>query len=287
MFQIFGVLNILKMSTSSSINPASIAKKKVSQHMTLHTITKDANEAVARGQQKTLVIMFPFLQAPSVVISHYCDLYHNHGYDVLTVSGQLKHFLWPPSGVTVAHELLDYLASNELPLSTSSFYIHASSLGAYIYALVMMELNKKQVKYASIEAKIQAQIFDSLVIGGFDQMTASIAQVIKSPVAQTTFHMTKPYTKDIMLAAVDHFKLHPIQSPILLYYCLNDVISSAKTVQEMVENWQCMQLSVHVKCWEQSDHARHLIAHPRQYKNTLDAFLTYVQNMSVVTPSKF
>lgn len=299
MFQVLKYLHSnpalsLARISGATMSSNNVTRTKVSLHMHLHALKPSPIKPLQRGKERSLVIMFPFLRASPSVISHYCDLYHKHGYNVLTVTGTLKHFLWPAAGFTLAREVLDYLSSNELPLSTSRFYIHGFSIGAYIYTLVMMELAKGKIKYASITPKIKAQVFDSLVIGGFDSMSTGIT-VIKNPIVKSLTHglfstylmLTKRHTKDVLEQAIEHFKHHPIRSPILLYYCLNDPMSKPEAVQEMLNTWQQeYKLDIHVKCWERSIHAGHFQAHPDQYSRTLDAFLTHVQKQSLVHPSK-
>jgi hypothetical protein len=262
-----------------------VREERVSRHMRLRTVE---GEPMTRCHERTLVILFPFLNAKPSILAHYCGLYHQRGHDVLVVSSGLQHFLWPSAGVAVARELLDFLAaSNAQPLSVTGYHVHAFSIGAYIYTLVMMELAKGAPRYKNIQPKIQSQVFDSLVIGGFQQMIEGMV-ARKNPVLKAAIggsftsylKLTKPYTEDVFLAAVEHFKSKPVRVPTLLFYALNDPMSKAETLQDMVFHWQNrLGLDVFVKCWDISWHAGHLRAHPEDYKKALQAFLNHVDTL--------
>jgi hypothetical protein len=165
--------------------------------------------------------------------------------------------------------------------------VHAFSIGAYIYTLVMLELAKNKTKYKNIQPKIQSQVFDSIVLGGFHAMIEAMVarknpllKVAISASFNSYLKVTKPYTEDFFVSAVDHFTSLPIRVPTLLFYSLNDPMSKAEAIQEMVLRWQNrLGLDVFVKCWEVSLHAGHLRAHPEDYKEAIQAFLNHVESL--------
>ncbi len=241
-----------------------------------------------RGRRNTLVVLFPWLYATPKAISKYCELYHERGLDVLTVSCQLKHFLWPSTARSVATELLDYLGKNDVPLNTDRFLVHAFSVGAYVYTITLMELaaGLNKPHYDVVREKIRGQIFDSIVVGSLGRMANGIANMADNQLsrwavvtmAMTYFTLTRPFTVKFYDKAVDFFFNRPPRCPTLFYYCLNDPMADPRSMDELFAVWRDTHgMDVTVKCWERSLHAGHLREHPEQYRLALEGYLRTLQ----------
>ena len=237
-----------------------------------------------RGSSRNLVLFFPWLYASSGARAKYEDMYLRRGMDVLSVSCQLKQFLWPSYSRTVAHELLHFLSGNELPLNIERYFVHAVSIGAFVYTVMMMEMQANPGKFSMIQKRIVGQVYDSLTLGGFSRMTDGIANkstgtltksLIKGSI-HSYLYLTKKHTVHFYDASVTAFKSAMVRSPILILYSLDDPMCCSDDMEEMISNWKHLNdpnLEVHVKCWQQSNHAQHMRTHPEQYELALQAFL--------------
>ena len=274
MFQT-GLRNIVRnMSSSPSVQ--SVGIKKVSPKLTLRTLDVNSDKSNA------LVLFFPWLNATSSAIDKYCNLYHDRKMDVLCVDVQLKHFLRPSTGRLFAVEILDYLKDHSP--QDSKFIVHAFSIGAYLYSVVLMELERNRSVYGGVGENICGQVFDSITVGGLKRMREGIAGVTQSALLKAIlktstsayFALTKKYTVDFYEEAIDQFVYKPIQSPVLFFYCLNDPMASSESMQEIIDLWKDdskYTMDVWVKCWENSSHAGQLRRYPDEYVQTLQDFL--------------
>lgn len=131
----------------------------------------------ATGVNKPLVLLFQWLYAKPSDVKKYCALYHDIGLDVLAVRGKISHFLWLPEGVKLAAELFCYLKEFRPP--DEKILIHASSLGAYNYTIALMATEDEASKeYQNFRERVVGQIFDSVVIGTYEDMSEGIAEVM-------------------------------------------------------------------------------------------------------------
>lgn len=82
----------------------SVKTTRVSKHLLLNeleanSVTSDWN---TKKTEKPLVLLFDWLYAKPNQLRKYSALYHDIGLDVLTVTGRLSNFLWPPVGYKLA-----------------------------------------------------------------------------------------------------------------------------------------------------------------------------------------
>ena len=260
---------------------------KVNQHLTLRTAKF---EPQATGS-KSMVLFFPWLYASKKAIDKYCDLYFQRDMDVMLVNVELMHFMWPNSGKSASKEILAYLTKPESLNDVDNILVHSMSIGSYFYTVMMMEMAKHPERYSDFSNKIRGQIFDSLTIGGLDQMMRGISNVSQNKLVQNCmnitlssyFSLTKRQTVDFYDQAVYHFKHHPIVAPSLFFSCLNDPMSSPDSLQDVIDIWKSndpsrgFPMDVTEKCWPKSAHAGHLHKHPEEYMKVLETFLRKIQ----------
>ena len=165
--------------------------------------------------------------------------------------------------------------------------VHAFSIGAYFYTLLMMEMAKNRDEWGDVERKIVAQVFDSLVAGGVDRMVSGIAGASQNNIAEfcikatinSYFYATKKYTVDFYDKTVHHFTHEALQVPSLFLYCNSDPMAPHDVISELIETWrkrgdaQEGTFPVIGKCWPTSRHVGHLKTHPEEYVETLHGFL--------------
>lgn len=274
---IFRCSSAESLNLSGACNHFRMTSSRVSPHLTLHQSSQKPS------RNRCLVLFFPFLGASQKALDEYQKLYLCRGLSVLTVNTQLKHFLWPSLGKDLASELLKYLTSEQAPPEVECYFVHTMSIGAFMYTIVMHEILGKH-QYSPIGNKIVGQVFDSLTMGGLEQMirgivtkfSGSVKQYAVSASIRTYFCLTKRHTVDLYDKYVDFFKTAPLPTPVLVYYALNDPLLCPIAMREMLTKWRDMKdssLDISEVCWESSKHAYHIREHPEEYKTALKAFL--------------
>lgn len=225
------------------------------------------------------------MYAPEKAVRQYQDLYLSRGMDIIQVAGDVKYFMWPRSGQKMARDLLDYLVSNETPLNVDHFFVHAMSIGCYVWALALLEARTSPDKYGSVLKKINGQVFDSIAIGSLGIFTDGIAKKFNNSLVSVAikygalgyFALTKRYTQDIQHVVIDSFKIMPVTAPVLVFIILNDDLCDMKTLEDMIHRWRVdARFDVHTQSWKHSVHAANLREHPEQYRKTLQAFMQVV-----------
>lgn len=253
--------------------PAESLKGKVTSHLTLHKC-EGMKLSHLPEKDRPLVLMFQWLYAKPQSVQKYCDLYHDIGLDVLTVRGKLSHFLWPPVGVQLSCEIFKYLEENRPP--DEKILIHAFSVGAYNYTIALEAADKDTADSGHFRNRIIGQIFDSIVIGSYENMSRGITEVLpnnkafKQVVLQTLnvyYTVTHATTKDTYERLVRHFKEAPIPVPTLVFYSENDPMCDLAAMEQMLSNWKSVNPPFEVTkvSWLNSKHAAHLPEHREMY----------------------
>lgn len=246
---------------------------KVSNHLTLHKCDVSKKSMLAE-KERPLVLLFQWLYAKPQSVQKYCALYHDIGLDVLTIRGKLSHFLWPPVGVQLSTELFQYLKENRPP--EEKILVHAFSVGAYNYTIAMEAADKSPQDSANFRKKIIGQIFDSIVIGSYENMSQGITEVLpknkafRQVVLQTLsvyYSVTQTTTKGTYERLVQHFKDNPIPVPTLVFYAENDPMCDVAAMEKMLSNWKSVKPPFEVTkvSWPNSKHAAHLREHREMY----------------------
>lgn len=171
--------SLLVDAKSNENNDYTLKETKLTQNLILYQVqTKEGNatkQLKSDTRKKPFVIIFNWLYAKSSSMQKYSRLYHDLGLDVLSVQGNLAHFLWPPKGFKLSCELLNYLKEYRPP--EEEFFIHAFSVGAYNYTIAMQHAAEKPSESGDFRQRVCGQIFDSIVIGTYENMSKGIVQV--------------------------------------------------------------------------------------------------------------
>ena len=249
----------------------------------MRRVTRETNEDTERGNKTPLVLMFPWLTAGQRSLDRYCNLYHQRDWDVLTIHGKLQHFLWPRRSEVVARELLTYLLEVEAE-TNRPLVVHASSIGAYLYTVFVMQLRKRPMLLTKFQHVIGGQVFDSIVIGGLGRMGNGIATSLTNnrvlrPLIRgllfSYFRITKRQTIDFYDTALSVFYESPIAGPMLFFYSCDDPMSDLRAMEELIEHLRAQSTNDIIgKCWSLSEHAGHLRRHMDEYIQILDTFLS-------------
>ncbi|XP_067666577.1 transmembrane protein 53-A-like [Haliotis asinina] len=260
-----------------STSVPTVKTTRVSEHLLLNEVEantlKSDRDTNTNKTEKPLVLLFDWLYAKPNQLRKYSTLYHNIGLDVLTVKGRLLHFLWPPMGYRLAEEIFNYLFVKRQ--RKDKLFIHAFSIGAFNYTICLTLADRHPELYGMFRDHVIGQVFDSIVIGSYDNMTEGIVTLLPNiafkkavfPLVDMYYRATSKNTKDEYDRLVALFKNNPIQVPTIFFYSENDPMCHAPTMEEMLKNWRenMPEFEVETKSWTVSQHTAHLRHHPEEY----------------------
>ncbi|KAM4734180.1 transmembrane protein 53 isoform 2-T4 [Anableps anableps] len=273
-----------------------IARTTLSRGITTHRLCKNVtlylNELTSpdTGVQsqtpqdhKPLMLMLPWLGSRPQAVAKYCEIYFRTGFDVLVVESEVKDFLWPRWGLDRGKTLLELLQSE--PLMSRPLLIHAFSIGGYTFSQLLVHISRDKQQYQEVTNRIKGQVYDSLVVGSLEHMATGLGKTLyprwESVVKQVSmlyFSIFKRQTVDYFNASIDVFYNSPVKAPALFFFCENDMLSDAQSVEKLVDYWKKRGMDVTAKKWEVSTHAGHLRRHPQEYLSTLETFLHSLEN---------
>lgn len=240
-----------------------------------------------KTSSKTLVVFFGFYGASERAIESYCEVYHKYCFDVVYVKSYLKQFAWPRNSQALARVFLQHIKT-ELS-QYENILVHAMSMGAFNFTIVMGEFYQKPEAYGEVLDKIRAVIYDSIVIGSLKHMSIGVGRgASENPVLQRLIllsmsaylNATYPCTVRVFNHYIAQFKERPLNLPTLVFYAKNDTMSDFRVLNEVLKEWQDkFQIQLVEKCWDKSKHARHLQIHKEDYLSTLHEFLNAVPGL--------
>ncbi|KAM9376077.1 transmembrane protein 53 [Pholidichthys leucotaenia] len=236
--------------------------------------------SLTQGSQdhNPMMVMLPWLGSHPKAVAKYCEIYFHIGFDVLVMESKIKDFLWPRWGLERDKCLLELLESE--PFVSRPLLVHAFSIGRYSFGQMLVHISMNTQKYESPTKRIEGQIYDSLVAGSMTHMATGLGKTVlprsESLVRRVSllyFKMFKEQITEHLEKAIDVFWNIPATTPALLFYCNNDPLCDAKTVEQLAAYWRSRGMKVTEKRWEESIHAGHLKRHPEEYLSTLHTFL--------------
>uniref|UniRef100_A0A3B5MYX4 Uncharacterized protein n=2 Tax=Xiphophorus couchianus TaxID=32473 RepID=A0A3B5MYX4_9TELE len=268
-----------------------IARTSLSRGITAHRLCKNVtlylNELTSPGvmvqsqtpeDHKPLMLMLPWLGSRPQAVSKYCEIYFRTGFDVLVVESEVKDFLWPRWGLDRGKTLLELLQSERF--MSRPLLVHAFSIGGYTFTQLLVHISQDKQQYQAVTNRIKGQVYDSLVIGSLEHMATGLGKTLyprlENLVVQASmlyFCIFKRQTVDYFNASIDAFYNTPVKAPALIFFCENDLLSDARSVEKLVDYWQNCGMDITTKKWEVSTHAGHLRQHPQEYLSTLNTFL--------------
>lgn len=263
-----------------------ITAQRLSKNMTFYVNDlaqkNSGGHAQAHEENKPLMVILPWLGSRPQGVAKYCDIYFRTGMDVLVVESEVTHFLWPRWGLDHGKTLLELLQSERFV--SRPLLVHAFSIGAYVFAQLLVHVSSDSQKYGNLTKRIKGQVYDSVVAGTVETMAVGVGKTVfpqwNSLVTRLSlayFGLFKRQTVDYFNAGIDAFWNSPVTSPALFFYCENDTLSEARAVDDLVDYWRKRGINVTAKKWVDSTHAGHLKRHPEEYLTTINAFLQSVE----------
>ncbi|KAH3712380.1 hypothetical protein DPMN_072080 [Dreissena polymorpha] len=278
-------MNITSISTAENGHTHEKHTTKPSTQLTGEFQLRHADK---HKRSKTVLLLFDFYKASEKAIASYCSLYHGYGFDVLYVKSHFKHFVWPKNSQTLASKLLQHIQTDDF--TYENILVHAASMGAYNFGVIMAEMYEKPELHEKVRKKIKAVVYDSLTIGSLDNMAKGVSQGTQNVVLQKIlpilmhayFYITWSQTVALYEHYIAVFKQRPLEVPTLMFTCRNDPMSDYHAVEDLVELWQShYKFPLTHRCWEKSRHAAHLRIHREEYVRDLDTFLSSVPDLDV------
>ncbi|KAK2842180.1 hypothetical protein Q5P01_012380 [Channa striata] len=252
--------------------------KNVTFYVNALTSPASGLQSQTSDDRKPLLLMLPWLGSRPQAVYKYCEIYFRTGFDVLVVESEVQEFLWPRWGLEHGKKLLELLQSERFV--SRPIVVHAFSIGGYTFAQLLVHVSKDTKKYSSVTNRIKGQIYDSLVVGSLENMGIGLGKTIfprwETLVKQVSllyFSMFKHQTVDYFNSSIEAFWNTPVTAPALFFFCENDELSVAQTIEEHIDVWQKHGIDVTVKKWKDSVHAGHLKRHPQEYLTTIETFL--------------
>lgn len=261
-----------------------ISMQRLSKNITLYVNELSPIAASSRPTQapmeepRPLLLMLPWLGSRPQSVAKYCDIYFRTGLDVLVVTSETSHFVWPRWGLDHSLKLLDLLQSEQFV--SRPLLVHAFSIGAYTFAQLLVHVSKDIEQYETLTKRIKGQVYDSVVAGSVEDMATGLGKTtfpkfefLIKHASLTFFSLFKRQTVDYFDTSIDVFWNTPVKAPSLFFYCKNDALSDWETIDQLVDYWRKRGMNVTDKKWEDSTHAGHLKRHPQEYLSTINTFL--------------
>ncbi|XP_073475405.1 transmembrane protein 53-like isoform X3 [Aquarana catesbeiana] len=259
--------------------PYPLSVKKYSNSFSLYTNLSNSESSQA---PRPLLLFLPWLGSKAKSHEKYIQLYFKLGFDVFVAESSVSHFLWPRTGLEHARQLLNLLMEQE-DLSSRRLFVHAVSVGGYLFAQMLVCSSKEQ---RELLERVNGQVFDSLVIGSTERMATGVARMLSSPLLEPLlvrgmllyFSLLKGQTADYYDRGIQTFLEKPVHSPVLFFYCLNDPMCDHVALEELMQRWEKQGIEVQGKKWQDSVHAGNLRKHTEEYTDTLNSFISSLLN---------
>lgn len=258
-----------------------VLTQRLSKNVTLYVNQLAPAAVSSRGpaqEPRPLLLMLPWLGSRPQSVAKYCDIYFRTGLDVLVVTSEISHFMWPRWGLDHGQQLLDLLQSEQF--ESRPLLVHAFSIGVYTFAQLLVHVSKDLELYQNLTKRIKGQVYDSMVVGSLEHMATGVGKTtfpqfesLIKYASLTYFGLFKRQTVDYFDASIDIFWNTPVKAPALCFYCKNDPLSDWQTVDRLMDYWRKDGIVVTGKSWEESTHAGHLRRHPQEYLSTINTFL--------------
>ncbi|XP_077328023.1 transmembrane protein 53-A-like isoform X1 [Lithobates pipiens] len=259
--------------------PYPLSVKKYSNSFSLYT---NPSNSESSQTPRPLLLFLPWMGSNAKSYEKYIQLYFKLGFDVFVAESSLSHFLWPRAGLEYAKRLLNLLMGQE-DLSSRRLFVHAMSVGGYLFAQMLVCSSKEQ---RELLERVHGQVFDSLVMGSTKRMATGVARMISSPLLEPLvvrgmllyFSLLKGQTTDYYERGIQTFLEKPLHSPALFFYCLNDPLCDHVVLEEFMQSWEKQGIKVQGKKWQDSVHAGHLRKYTEEYTDTLNSFISSLLN---------
>lgn len=235
---------------------------------------------------RRLTVLFGWLFSRPRHLAKYRQLYHERGFDVLTIQLKLGQFLHPSvanGSHRVAKRVLRFLSEHRGDYDCYVF--HCFSIGAYMMGELFLQLYK--TPDIAIESHIyyhlKGIVYDSPV--DLDQAASALSKATTSNVAlrpliygavKTYMAVTYPFTTRHYKNVSTLLKGFAFTRECIFLTSKSDHLSDLDIIVAAAEKWKTAGIDARIHLWEESRHVTHLIDHRDEYIQQIDAFLARI-----------
>lgn len=223
-----------------------------------------------------LVLLMPWVFAGQKAVKKYRELYHNRGWDVLTLQCHPGMVLWVPLGDAYAQRSMDMMTSHPEIKERDQIFVHAISGGIYLYFGMWRVMRRNMNIYGDMATKMSGHIFDSGIYAGGDATANTVARIAldKKPilrditytVLKSWYSSMRVHTCDLLQECLDSFADEPSYAPCLFINAKNDDKIDLEAVDKFANGLERKGVPVINHKWEKGMHTGHLKEHPKEYR---------------------
>ena len=218
--------------------------------------------------------------AKSKHIHKYAEFYHDKGFDVLNIKIEPVQFLIPSKAQSVVGHVLDFVTDS--PQNDRPVIIHGFSVGAYLYAEMMVKIIDTE-RYYHVGERLLGQVFDSpvdfeMVTTGFPRAVSSNLFIQKSmeKTLELYVYLMRNLTMKHYQNASRVFKENKFKRKSLFLYSMTDNIADYRIIDSTVKGMRNAGIEVYSRRWEKSHHVSHFHEHRTEYLELLDNFVNKI-----------
>ncbi|CAH1233357.1 Hypp695 [Branchiostoma lanceolatum] len=245
--------------------------------VTKHIEVQSTSDRSPLTDNRPLVLLFSWLYASRKVLDKHRVLYHRRGYDVLTVKGDPRYaFSTTGFGSKIAIDALKFLKADGRP--KQPLLVHSVSVGFVPYAMLLKHA-QENMEYADVPGRVVGQVMDGPV-GDTKGAAVGVGRSINNPVGKMlytgavwSFFTFVPGVLKSHDFTRSYWETQIPKTPILLYGCHNDPMSTKEYNERCVEGWRKLGCDVRLQFWDDSSHSNHMRLHRDEYVSALDNYL--------------
>lgn len=238
------------------------------------------------GHTRPLTLLLTWLMAKDKHIKKYVKFYNDLGIDVLNIKFSPLDIVSPAiHGQRVVNQFLHFL--HHYP-ETCPVLLHGFSVGGYLCATAMVEVEKDFEKHGHLLDRFVGQIWDSVVdVGGMPIGVARSVTDLKflQDYIQSALEW---YLKVRYDSATVYYERASVQfhknymgTPGLFFVSTSDPISPPKMVMGAHDDWKKLGFNVHARSFENTKHVSHRMVFKKDYDNEV---LTFLKNIGLTVP---
>ncbi|XP_066265033.1 uncharacterized protein [Branchiostoma lanceolatum] len=262
-----------KTTPAPSVDTSQFNVRAVTKHIEVQS-TSDRSPLT---DDRPLVLLFSWLYASRKVLDKHRVLYHRRGYDVLTVKGDPR-YAFSPTGFAknIGLDALKFLKAEGRP--KQPFVVHSVSVGFAPYVMLLKHA-RENTEYCDIVGRVVGQVMDGPV-GDTKGAAVGVGRSINNPVGKMlytgglwSFFTFVPGVLKSHDFTRSYWETQIPKTPILLYGCHNDPMSTKEYNERCVEGWRKLGCDVRLQFWDDSSHSNHMRLHRDEYVRALDNYL--------------
>ncbi|CAH1259232.1 Hypp2200 [Branchiostoma lanceolatum] len=245
--------------------------------VTKHIEVQSTGDRTPLTDDRPLVLLFSWLYASRKVLDKHRVLYHRRGYDVLTVRGDPR-YAFSPTGFAknIAIDALKFLKAEANP--KQPLLLHTVSVGWAPYVMLLKNA-RDDAEYGDVLGRVVGQVLDA-PIGDTRGCAVGVGKSINNPVGRLlytagiwSFFTFVPGVLKSHDFTRSYWETQILKTPILLYGCHNDPMSTKEYNERCVEGWRKLGCDVRLQFWDNSAHSNHMRVHREEYVTALDNYL--------------